>query len=102
MFPVTHKTVFVLDRSPCFNKSSRQSIEYDVVMKGKTPGIIPAAPISKTLWTCSVEAMLEYMRIVYDIFPEDKLVGISYTGFCVEQSGGMETSYKFFSYKKRK
>lgn len=75
MFPVTHKTVFVLDRSPCFSKSSKQSIEYDVVMKGKTPGIIPAAPISKTLWTCSVEGMLEYMRIVYDIFPEDKLVG---------------------------
>jgi hypothetical protein len=79
---VTHKTVFVLDHSPAFQQSCNQSIEYDILAKGKTPGIIPAAPIFKTLWTCSVEAMMEYIRIVYDIFPTDKLV--KYTNlFCI-------------------
>lgn len=73
---VTHKTVFVLDHSPAFQQSCNQSIEYDILAKGKTPGIIPAAPIFKTLWTCSVEAMMEYIRIVYDIFPTDKLISV--------------------------
>ncbi|KAL4225923.1 hypothetical protein ACF0H5_013911 [Mactra antiquata] len=74
--PVTHKTVYVLDHSPEFQKSSNQSIEYDILGKGKTPGIIPAAPIYKSLWTCSVEAMMEYIRIVYDIFPTNKLISV--------------------------
>jgi len=33
-------------------------------------------PITKTLWTCNVEAVLEYIRIVYDTFPSDKLLQI--------------------------
>ena len=73
---MTHKTVFVLDHSPDFLMSCNQSTEYDIIAKGKTPGIIPAAPIYKTLWTCSVESMMEYIRIVYDIFPANKLVSI--------------------------
>ena len=28
------------------------------------------------MWTCSVEAAMEYSRIVYDIYPEIKLVTI--------------------------
>jgi len=67
-YPIEHKTVFVLDRSPHFAKSCKESIEYDALSKVKTPGVIPAAPISKSLWTCNVETMVEYMRIVYDIF----------------------------------
>lgn len=71
---ITHKTVFVLDHSPSFLQSSNESTDYDILGKSKTPGIIPAAPIFKSLWTCSVEAMMEYIRVVYDIFPSDKLV----------------------------
>lgn len=73
---ITHKTVFVLDHSPDFLKSSNESTEYDILGKGKTPGIIPAAPIYKSLWTCSIESMMEYIRVVYDIFPTDKLVSL--------------------------
>ncbi|XP_071082400.1 integrator complex subunit 13-like [Haliotis cracherodii] len=72
----SHKTLFVLDRHPYFSKSSKQPIEYDVITRSKTPGIIPAAPITKTLWTCSVECMMEYMRIVFDIYPVRKLIRI--------------------------
>ncbi|XP_071448707.1 integrator complex subunit 13 [Hetaerina americana] len=35
---------------------------------------IPLAPISKSLWTCCVEAAVEYCRIVWDIFPQGKLI----------------------------
>ena len=73
---VTHKTVFVLDHSAQFKNSSNQSTEYDILGKGKTPGIIPAAPIYKSLWTCTVEAVMEYVRIIYDIYPANRLVSI--------------------------
>lgn len=75
-YPVEHKTVFVLDRGPLFARSCKQSIEYDVMSKTKTPGIIPAAPITKSMWTCNVETMIEYMRIVFDIFPAKRTVGV--------------------------
>lgn len=74
--PVNHKTLFVLDHSSFFNKSCNQSIEYDILGKGKTPGIIPAAPIFKSLWTCSVETVMEYVRVVYDIYPTSKLIKV--------------------------
>lgn len=74
--PVNHKTVFVLDHSSFFNKSCNQSTDYDILGKGKTPGIIPAAPIFKSLWTCSVETMMEYVRVVYDIHPTSKLMQV--------------------------
>lgn len=77
-FPVEHKTIFVLDHSPLFANSCKQSIEYDVLSKTRTPGIIPAAPIMKSLWTCNIEVIAEYMRIVYDIFPFKRLVSTKY------------------------
>lgn len=73
-FPVSHKTVFVLDHGPNFSGPCHQSMEFDIFTKTRQPGIIPLAPLSKTLWTCSVEAAIEYCRIVWDIFPVEKLV----------------------------
>lgn len=35
--------------------------------------------ISKSLWTSSVEAVIEYCRIVFDLFPDDYQVRI----YCV-------------------
>jgi len=74
MFPITHKTVIILDRCPFFLESSQQPVEFDMPVKSKVPGIIPLAPIIKSLWTCNVEAVLEYIRVVYDVFPSNKLV----------------------------
>ncbi|RZF33650.1 hypothetical protein LSTR_LSTR007028 [Laodelphax striatellus] len=72
-YPANHKTVFVLDHTPYFGIPCECLIEFDFT-KSRGPGFIPLAPISKSLWTCSVEAAIEYCRIVWDIFPEGKLV----------------------------
>ncbi|KAL1488979.1 hypothetical protein ABEB36_014759 [Hypothenemus hampei] len=73
MFPANHKTVFVLDHTPYFGISCESPIEFEF-LKGRTPSFIPMAPISKTLWTLSVESAIEYCRIVWDLFPTGKLV----------------------------
>ncbi|KAJ8047812.1 Integrator complex subunit 13 [Holothuria leucospilota] len=68
----SHKTVFVLDHSHCFSKPSGIVVDYDLSSKNRTPGFIPLHPLNKTLWTWSVECILEYCRMVYDIFPTGK------------------------------
>lgn len=74
MFSVSHKSVFVVDHCPYMAESSRQQVECDVVTKSRAQGLIPLAPVSKMLWTCAVECSMEYCRILYDIYPRDKLV----------------------------
>lgn len=76
MFSVSHKTVFVVDHCPYMAESSRQQVECDVLTKSRAQGVIPLAPVSKSLWTCAVECSMEYCRILYDIYPRDKLVSI--------------------------
>ncbi|XP_019760948.1 protein asunder isoform X1 [Dendroctonus ponderosae] len=73
MFPANHKTVFVLDHTPYFGISCENVLEFEF-MKGRTPSFIPMTPISKTLWTSSLESAIEYCRIVWDLFPTGKLV----------------------------
>lgn len=72
LYPSNHKTVFVLDHTPYFGISSENPIEFEF-LKTRTPGFMPVAPISKSLWTCSVESAIEYCRIVWDLFPQGKL-----------------------------
>ncbi|ELK33906.1 Cell cycle regulator Mat89Bb like protein [Myotis davidii] len=74
IFSESHKTVFVVDHCPYMAESCRQHVEFDMLVKNRTQGIIPLAPISKSLWTCSVESSMEYCRIMYDIFPFRKLL----------------------------
>ncbi|XP_075458958.1 integrator complex subunit 13 isoform X2 [Ascaphus truei] len=81
-FSESHKTVFVVDHCPYMAESCRQHVEFDMLTKNRTQGIIPLAPISKSLWTCAVESSMEYCRIMYDIFPFKKLVN-----FIVSDSG---------------
>ncbi|XP_008399159.1 integrator complex subunit 13 isoform X1 [Poecilia reticulata] len=74
MFSVAHKTVFVVDHCPYMAESSRQQVECDVLTKSRAQGVIPLAPVSKSLWTCAVECSMEYCRILFDVYPKDKLV----------------------------
>ena len=67
LFPHSHKTVFVLDHGPYFALPC-QSVEYDAGRRGG-PGFVPLKPIKKLVWTSAVEAVSEYCRIVWDIFP---------------------------------
>ena len=71
-FPVNHKTVFVLDQSPNFSMTA-DTIELDV-HKVRAPEYAMPTQIAKTMWTCATESVLEYCRIVWDIFPRDKLI----------------------------
>jgi len=72
-FPLSHKTIFIIDHSPAFGASSRQPIDYDIISRSgrANAGLIPLAPINKSLWTCTVESIIEYARIVYDIYGVD-------------------------------
>lgn len=73
MNDLNEKTVFVLDHTPYFGISGDNSVDLDFV-KSRIPGNLPMPPISKSLWTCSVESSVEYCRIVWDLFPTGKLV----------------------------
>lgn len=75
MSETNHKTVFVLDHTQYFGISSENLIDLDFV-KSKVSAGTSLPPISKSLWTSSVEAAVEYCRIVWDLFPTGKLVGI--------------------------
>lgn len=66
-FPLSHKTVIVLDRGGDLAVSCQQPIDVDQITKTRT--LIPLAPIAKSLWTCAVESAIEYCRIVWDIHP---------------------------------
>lgn len=61
------KTVFVLDHTPYFGISGENYIDLGKIN-----------PISKSLWTSTVESSVEYCRIVWDLFPSGKLVSLSY------------------------
>ncbi|CAB3370913.1 Hypothetical predicted protein [Cloeon dipterum] len=69
-----HKTVFVLDHSPFFNYGCNEPHEFEFSKSRPQPGIIPMAPIDKSLWTSCVESALEYCRVVWDIYPSGKLI----------------------------
>lgn len=77
-YPLNYKTVLVLDHGSQLLQPSNEHIEFDVPSKAKASSSftssIPLKPLSKSLWTCSVEAALEFSRIVYDIFGKQKLI----------------------------
>ncbi|KMQ90411.1 protein asunder-like protein [Lasius niger] len=73
MYPANHKTIFVLDHTPYFGISTECPLEFDF-LKSRGQNLIPLAPVCKSLWTTSVEASLEYCRIVWDLFPTGKLI----------------------------
>lgn len=81
--PLNHKTLFVFDHSSYFLASCGQTFEFDVPPKSKQSANPQAQasnahlklnPLNKSLWSCNVESAIEFARIVYDLFPENKLI----------------------------
>ena len=72
------RTVIVLDHSSKFLTLSKQHIDFDGGgKKSKSKGSSStSSPVFKSSWTCSIEAAVEYCRIVYDIFPNEYLVSL--------------------------
>lgn len=79
--PPVKRTVIVLDHSSKFLALSKQHIDFDgggKKGKGKSTGTTSgASSVFKSSWTCSIEAAVEYCRIVYDIFPSDYLIKVA-------------------------
>ncbi|XP_037074560.1 integrator complex subunit 13-like [Pollicipes pollicipes] len=73
-YPLSHKTVFILDKSPAMEGPCGHQFEMDSLNKGRAGGLIPLAPITKSTWTCAVEAAVEYCRIVWDVYPAGRLI----------------------------
>ncbi|CAF0765077.1 unnamed protein product [Brachionus calyciflorus] len=77
--PLNHKTIILFDHSNFFSNNCGQTYEFDVTSKSKPSSHSQnqshkLSPLNKSLWTCAVEAALEFSRIVYDLFPENKLI----------------------------
>lgn len=74
LFPANHKTTIVVDHTPYFGLASSSHIKMDFT---KRPAGAPVpSPVYKSMWTCSIEAVLEYCRIVWDLFPDGKLIRV--------------------------
>ena len=68
------KTIFVLDHTPYFGISAESYIDFECILKSKGHHAAAVQPISKSLWTFAVESSVEYCRIVWDLYPSDKLI----------------------------
>lgn len=79
--PLNHKTIFLFDYSSHLAVSCNESFIFDVPPKTKNASSTNAQqllpPITKTMWTCAIEAAIEYARVVYDLFPRDKLISVA-------------------------
>lgn len=75
---ISKKTVFVLDKSNYFTQvSSGHSIIGDPQKEASkrqtsTANETPIEPFDRSLWTCTVEAVVGYSRIVWDLFSPDQ------------------------------
>ena len=68
------KTVVIVCGNSLSAAQGGEQITLDVklgVRHGPGPKII-----TKTLWTCCVEAVTEYCRIIFDLFPDDYQVSV--------------------------
>jgi hypothetical protein len=79
--PLNHKTIFLLDHSTQYATKCGHTYEFDVISKikpqsGQNTGQQQLKPLDKTIWTCLIESAIEFSRIVYDIFPENKLISM--------------------------
>lgn len=74
LFPVNHKTTFVVDHTPYFGLASNAHIQMDFIKRPS--GVVQLPPVFKSMWTCSIESVVEYCRIVWDLFPEGKLIRV--------------------------
>ena len=72
-----NKTVLILDHSSFFARPSGVTFNVNIQNNDQQPHeeITNENTIGmKTLWTCVVECVLEYCRILFDIFEDDALV----------------------------
>jgi hypothetical protein len=97
--PINHKTVFLFDQSSYFANNCGQTFEFDANKPKSSSSHHQQQqsinqrlePLNKSLWTCCIEAAFEYCRIVYDLFPESKLIRFVATRFEIPLNSWNET-----------
>lgn len=84
---ISEKTVFILDRSKYFTHvSSNHSIDGDFLKNSKKTshlysGESPIPAFDRSLWTCTIEAVVGYSRLVWDLFtPDQRCISILSVG----------------------
>lgn len=91
---INHKTVFLFDHSSYFASQCGQTFEFDA-NKPKSSShqqqTQKLEPLNKSLWTCCIEAAFEYSRIVYDLYPENKLIRMVVTKLDIPLNSWNET-----------
>ena len=70
MEDICRETCIVIDHAPPFLEESGAKLELDINQKNKNL-LSLLSNIPKTSWTCVVEGVIEYCRIIYDIFSSD-------------------------------
>lgn len=78
---ISDKTVFILDRSRYFTHvSSGHLIKGDFAREPKNSaleGQPPIEPFDRSLWTCAVEAVVGYSRLIWDLFsPQERCISM--------------------------
>ena len=68
------KTVVVIAANSYSVDPCGHTITFDMSL-GKAKSASNTRVISKSLWSCCVEAVVEYCRIVFDLFPDKYQVG---------------------------
>ncbi|CAF3825652.1 unnamed protein product [Rotaria sp. Silwood1] len=96
------KTVLILDHSSFFSRPSgvtfnvnvqnndQQQSQQDQINNENCLGM-------KSLWTCIVECVLEYCRILFDIFEDDALITLIVTGIDQRDQSSWWNRYKNLS-----
>jgi len=84
---ISEKTVFILDRSPYFTHvSSGHSINGDCLKDSKKTAHLYTnqpniEPFDRSLWTCTIESVVGYSRLVWDLFtPDQRCISILSVG----------------------
>ena len=76
------RTLFILDGSQTMREFSGFHIDCDLhVPVSSNPGIKAGSggprTVGKSFWTCNCEATLEFCRVIFDIFGDDRKVALS-------------------------
>lgn len=64
------KTVIVLTANNLSSSSCGHSMTFELTQGGRAAKSSASKIISKTIWSCCVEGVLEYCRVVFDLFPD--------------------------------
>ena len=84
MNDICTETCIVIDHAPPFLEDSGAKLELDINQKNKNL-LSLLSNINKSSWTCVVEGVIEYCRIIYDIFTSNYKVSFKkslYNFFC--------------------